>query len=170
MTVVGPGSCNGAETQARQDTSPTSLICFCFYSRLPSAFPSRWRKNTQWTSFKVGIPFSGPVWLSEIASVPTYDSRYVNLNCQKAIIKQRKAFIWDQKLKCEPWLVWLNGLSASLRSKGLLIQFLVREYAWVAGQVPQCKAHKGNHTLMFLSLSFFLPSPLSQSKIKYIFF
>ena len=36
----------------------------------------------------------------------------------------------------QPWLVWLSGLSASLRTKGSLVQFPVRAYAWVAGQVP----------------------------------
>ena len=35
-----------------------------------------------------------------------------------------------------PWLVWLSGLSASLRTQGLLVQFPVREHAWVADQVP----------------------------------
>ena len=35
-----------------------------------------------------------------------------------------------------PWLVWLSGLSAGLRTKGLLVQFPVRAHAWVAGQVP----------------------------------
>ena len=57
-----------------------------------------------------------------------------------------------------PWLVWLNGLSASLRSRGLLVQFPVRAHAWVAGQVPSRGCVRGNHTLMFLSLSF--PSPV----------
>ena len=34
------------------------------------------------------------------------------------------------------WLVRLSGLSASLRTKGSLVQFLVRAHAWVAGQIP----------------------------------
>ena len=53
-----------------------------------------------------------------------------------------------------PWLVWLNGLSAGLRTKGLLVRFPVRTHTWVAGQVPGWEHVKGNHTLMFLSLSF----------------
>ena len=58
-----------------------------------------------------------------------------------------------------PWLVWLRGLSASLRTKGLLFRFLVA-HAWVAGPVPNRGCTRGNHTLMFLSLSVSLPSPL----------
>ena len=59
-----------------------------------------------------------------------------------------------------PWLVWLSGLSVSLRTKGSLVQFPVRAHAWVAGQVP-CGGHvRDNHTWIFLFLSF-SPSPLS---------
>ena len=35
-----------------------------------------------------------------------------------------------------PRLVWLSGLSADLRTNGWPVQFAVRVYAWVAGQVP----------------------------------
>ena len=52
----------------------------------------------------------------------------------------------------EPWLVWLNGLSAGLRTKGSLVRFPVRTQAWVAGQVPSRRRARGNHTLMLLSL------------------
>ena len=52
-----------------------------------------------------------------------------------------------------PWVVWLSGLSAGLQTKGSLVQFLVRAHAWVAGQVPSEGHVRGNHTLMFLSLS-----------------
>ena len=64
----------------------------------------------------------------------------------------------------EPWLVWLSGLSASLQTEGLLVGFPVRAHAWVAGQVPSWGCERGNHTLLFLPLSFFLPSPLSKNK------
>ena len=37
-------------------------------------------------------------------------------------------------------------------------------HAWVTGQVPRWRQRRGNHTLMFLSLSFSLPSPLSKNK------
>ena len=54
-----------------------------------------------------------------------------------------------------PWLVWLSGLSTSLQTKGLLVQFPVRIHSWVAGCVPG-----GWHTLVFLSLSF----PISKNR------
>ena len=60
----------------------------------------------------------------------------------------------------QPWLVWLSGLSAGLRTKGLAVQFPVRAHAWVAGQVPSRVCVKGNHTLMFLT-PLFLPLFLS---------
>ena len=63
-----------------------------------------------------------------------------------------------------PWLVWLSGLSAGLRTKGLPVQFPVRTLVWVVGQVPSWGRTRGNHTLMFLSLS--LPSPSLKIKIK----
>ena len=59
-----------------------------------------------------------------------------------------------------PWLVWLSGLSASLRNKGSLVQFPARAHAWVASQAPSRGCMRGNHMLMFLSLSLSLPSPL----------
>ena len=60
---------------------------------------------------------------------------------------------------CWPWLVWLSGLSASLWTKGSPVWFLVRAHAWVIGQVPSRGHARGNHTLMFLSLSFYIPIP-----------
>ena len=62
----------------------------------------------------------------------------------------------------QPWLVWLNGLSASPQTKKLLVQFPVRALGCVWG--PLLGHVRGNHTLMFLSLSFSLPSPLSKNK------
>ena len=60
-----------------------------------------------------------------------------------------------------PWLVWLSGLGTSLQSKRSPVQFPVRAHAWVAVQVPSRGRMRSNHTLMFLSLSFSLPPPLS---------
>ena len=59
-----------------------------------------------------------------------------------------------------PWLVWLSGLSAGLRTTGSLVWFPVRAPAWVVGRVPSWGRVRGNHTLMFLSL----PSCLSRNK------
>ena len=64
----------------------------------------------------------------------------------------------------EPWLVWLSGLNAGLWTKGSLAQFQVRAHAWAAGQVPSWRHMRGNHTLMFPSLSFSLLSPFSINK------
>ena len=36
----------------------------------------------------------------------------------------------------QPWLVWLSGLSARLRTKGLPVPFPVRTHAWVAARSP----------------------------------
>ena len=74
-----------------------------------------------------------------------------------------KSFFKKRK-KGKPWLVWLNGLSTSLGTERLLVQFLIRAHAWAVGQVPSVGSMRGNHTLMFLSLSFSLLSPLSKNK------
>ena len=66
--------------------------------------------------------------------------------------------------KTESWLVWLSGLSVGLQTKGSPVRFPVRAHAWVAGLVPSWGHMRGNHTLMFLSLSFSFPAPLSKNK------
>ena len=53
-----------------------------------------------------------------------------------------------------------QGLSASLQTKGSPVLFPVRAHAWVVGQVPSRGCGKGNHTLMFLSLSLLISIPL----------
>ena len=55
-------------------------------------------------------------------------------------------------------------IESGLRTKGSPVRFPVRAHAWVAGQVPSGGHVRSNHTLMFLSLSFSLPSPLSKNK------
>ena len=64
-----------------------------------------------------------------------------------------------------PWLVWLSGLGAGLRTKVSLVRFPVRAHAWVAGQVPSRGCVRGNHMLMFPSLSFSLPLSLKINNI-----
>ena len=71
-----------------------------------------------------------------------------------------------KKGKIWPWLVWLSGLSTSLRTKGLPVRFPVRAHAWAVGQVPSGGHMRGNHMLM---LFFSLPSPLCKNKINKIF-
>ena len=63
-----------------------------------------------------------------------------------------------------PWLVWLSGLRAALRTKGSLVRFPVRAQAWVVGQVPSRGHSRENHALMFLFLSFSFLFPLSKNE------
>ena len=63
-----------------------------------------------------------------------------------------------------PWLVWLTGLSASLQIKGSPVRFPVWAHAGAMGQVLTWGRVRGNHTLMFLSLSFSLLSLRSKNK------
>ena len=55
-----------------------------------------------------------------------------------------------------------SGLSANLRTKRSLVQFSGRAHAEVADQVSRRECSSDKHTLMFLSFSFSLPSPLSK--------
>ena len=55
---------------------------------------------------------------------------------------------------------WCGSVDSSLRTKGSPVQFSVRTHARVVGQDPSRGHVRGNHTLMFLSPSFSLPSPL----------
>ena len=57
------------------------------------------------------------------------------------------------------WCVSVD-LSAGLQTKGSPVRFPVRAHAWVAGQVPSGRHARGNHTLIFLSLSPSLPHSL----------
>ena len=49
-----------------------------------------------------------------------------------------------------PWLVWLSGLSTSLRTGRSQVWFPVRAHAWVLGQVPNLGRARGNQ-LIYLS-------------------
>ena len=51
-------------------------------------------------------------------------------------------------------------IERGLQSKGLPVRFPVRAHVWVAGQVPSGGHTRGNHTLIFLSLSPSLPLSL----------
>ena len=55
---------------------------------------------------------------------------------------------------------WIERQPANQTVTG---SFPVRARAWVVGQVPSRGLVRGNHTLMFLSLSFSLLSPLSKN-------
>ena len=83
---------------------------------------------------------------------------------KKIIIKDYFSNVLNKKENHLPWLVWFSGLSATLQTKGSLVRFPARTHAWVAGQVPSRGHMSGNHTLMFLSLSSFLPLSLKINK------
>ena len=53
----------------------------------------------------------------------------------------------------QPWPLWFSGLCVGLQTK-------VRTHAWVVGKVPSAGCARGNHTLIFLSLSLALPLSL----------
>ena len=80
------------------------------------------------------------------------------------VITFHSLFIPLLELMCNhlvsPSLRWMVGPGWC----GSLIWFPIRAHAWVAGQVPSRGHTRGNHTLMFLSLSFSLSSPLSKNK------
>ena len=80
---------------------------------------------------------------------------------QKGSKLMRERSTQDRSCSFLPWLLWLSELSASLWTKGSPVWTPVRAHAWVAGQVPSRGRVRGNHTLIFPSLSFSLPSPLS---------
>ena len=61
--------------------------------------------------------------------------------------------------------MWLSGLRAGLQSKRSLVLFPVRAHAWVVGQVPSRGHARGNHILMFPSLSLSLPLSLKTNTI-----
>ena len=69
-----------------------------------------------------------------------------------------------KNIKCCPG--WCSsGIECGLRTKGSQVRFPAGAHAWVAGQVPTRGHMRGNHTLIFLSLSFSLPSSLSKNKM-----
>ena len=67
--------------------------------------------------------------------------------------------------------LWLTDVAqwieSGLRTKGSMVQFVVRAHAWVAGQVSSTGYVRDNHILVFLSLSF---SSSTLSKNEYIKF
>ena len=106
-------------------------------------------------------------------SINHHDALYIS-SLGKIILNLQKIKFWlissliygtyNSKYKKLPWLVWLSRLSAGLQSKGSLVRFPVRAPAWVMGQVPSKADMRGNHTFMFLFLSFSFPSPLNINK------
>ena len=125
-----------------------------------------WCQMTRWTiCTKPWCNYFSRVFLSSSQS-----TNKIFFNSQKS---EQNVYL-DLEFRC-PWYEKeftalagvLSGLRAGLWSKWSPVWFPVRAHAWVAGQVPRRGHGRGNHTLMFLSISFSLPSPLSK-KIKYL--
>ena len=77
-------------------------------------------------------------------------------------IDPRQGTYKNQPMAVAGVLQWTECQPANQRAA---VGFLVRAHAWVAGQVPNRGPNvRGNHTLMLLSFSFPLPSPLSKNK------
>ena len=89
---------------------------------------------------------------------------YLSIFLLSTLSKKINKGLFNKKQYKLPWLVWLSGLSTGLWTRGSPVRFPVRAHAWVAGReaAHQCFSH----TLMFLYLSFFLPSTLSKKQIK----
>ena len=70
----------------------------------------------------------------------------------------------------EMWinLGWCSSVDWALACEQRVPGLIPSHHAWVAGQLPSEGRSRGNHTLMFLSLSFSFLSPLSKNKINKI--
>ena len=79
--------------------------------------------------------------------------------------KEGKAFNQNSRKALAGVAQWIEH---GLRSKGSQVQLPIRAHTWVVGQVLSGDHVRGNHTLMFLSLSSSLPSLCL--KINKIFF
>ena len=109
--------------------------CSLKYSVLTdfSFLPTKWCSISYWSWF--AFPWL-PMKLSSKNNIPQI--RHTKIAYIRVVV---------------PCLVWLSGLSACLRTKGLTVRFPVTAHAWVAHQAPSRGCARGNHTLMFLSLS-----------------
>ena len=67
------------------------------------------------------------------ASVPVWSMWPQGMALGKGQVCQE---VYIFKLYTQHWLLWLNGLSAGLRTKRFPVRFPVWAHAWVAGQVP----------------------------------
>ena len=108
-------------------------------------------------------------WDQENCHVTSLNKTVLDLCCTQGAVAPRRE-TESRGMGCHPkevnrpQPVWLSGLSAGLQIKGSWVRFPVRAHAWVVGRVPSRGHSRGNHTLMFLSLSFSLPSPFSKNK------
>ena len=67
------------------------------------------------------------------------------------------------RISVKPWLVWLSGLSVGCKPEPL-VQSQSGHMPGLRAMSPSGGHLRVNHTWMFLSLSFSLPSSLSKNK------
>ena len=72
----------------------------------------------------------------------------------------------DKKFLPHPWLLWLSGLSAGLRSERSPGPFLVRAHGWVAGQIPSWGHVRGDQSVSLSCTDVSLPFSLTLFKNK----
>ena len=72
--------------------------------------------------------------------------------------------LFENRIFFSPGWCDFVDLVLACKPKGSRFNSQSRAHAWVAGQVPGWGHARGNHTLMFLSLSFSFPSPLYKNK------
>ena len=87
---------------------------------------------------------------------PTFP-HLIHLLTKKKLTHHFLCFSTDKNDIVPGWYRSMDWVPAC-KSKGLPVQFPVREHAWVAGQVSSRGSTRGNHTLMFFSI-FFPPFP-----------
>ena len=160
-----------SRTQTALIVINTQLPWFTF-TTLPS---TPW---IQWTQILTDVKYFFPTQMIHQKSKwdslfkPLYESSYTNLEIREKN-KARDYHMsqlpapesWSLKnLWTEPWLVWLSGLSAGLWTKGSWFDSRSGHGPALQARSPVWVCAKGNHTLMFLSLSFSFPSLLSENK------
>ena len=121
----------------------------------------RWNQDVGWApcTWRVALSYLQLVALSQRGGFPKSQMENVFIS----VCSYCKASIMRIQMKEMPWLVWLSGSSIGLRTERSLVWFPVRAHTWVAGQVSGW-GHARSSLLMFLSLSFSLPSPFSKIK------
>ena len=108
-----------------------------------------------------------------LSPCPIYDKhhcstvQWVSFNsfyCISYLSVHHSIFYFLKFAFCPGWCNSVDWIECWPWTKGSPVWFPVRAHAWAVGHVPSWGHVRDNHTLMFLSLSFSLPSPLSKNK------
>ena len=142
-------SCSFSQRHVIQMVTPSFLCLLQGHCFLQVSFPSQWL-----------LPFpSLPGIFFWSLDVEVFGNYYLTL-----------FFIYTYYL-CLMTLNVIHALAGvaqwierGLWTKGSPVRFPVRAHAWFSGQIPSGDHVRGNHALMFLSLSFSLSSPPSKNK------